>query len=232
MTKRHATKDKGDLATAHVIANLRENQIIPCLPLAEHLPFDLLALMPDMYTLVRLQVKYRKENKHGSVTIAFRSNYYDSKKIYSRPVDFNEIDAYAAVIGKTGYIGYFRVDALPDDARAINLRYKETKNRQQIGIRFVWDYANPLSISDSVDCITPQLRQVTWEDEIAVAKLIHYLQEQTLFPHIPTSQFAPFDIASVSADMQTITRYRVGYDRVYCSPYVDIYALYDSAEDT
>jgi hypothetical protein len=34
---KHLTKDKGDLAVAHVIADLRAHGIIPCLPLSEHL---------------------------------------------------------------------------------------------------------------------------------------------------------------------------------------------------
>jgi hypothetical protein len=70
---RHATKDKGDFAVARVIAHLLEHDIRVCLPLSEHLPFDLIAVMPDMRTLRRVQVKYRKENVVGALQVAFRS---------------------------------------------------------------------------------------------------------------------------------------------------------------
>ncbi|MCI0348076.1 MAG: group I intron-associated PD-(D/E)XK endonuclease, partial [Acidobacteriales bacterium] len=75
----HHTKDKGDLAVAKVIAHLLEHNIRVCRPLSEHLPFDFIAVMPDMCTLRRVQVKYR-EARDGAVHVVFRSNYYDSKK--------------------------------------------------------------------------------------------------------------------------------------------------------
>jgi hypothetical protein len=56
---RHKTKDKGDLAVAKTIAHLLEYNIRCCLPLSEHLPFDLIAVMADMRTLRRVQVKFR-----------------------------------------------------------------------------------------------------------------------------------------------------------------------------
>lgn len=44
----HQTKDKGDLAILMAIADLRRHGIITCLPISEHLPFDMVAVMPNM----------------------------------------------------------------------------------------------------------------------------------------------------------------------------------------
>jgi hypothetical protein len=54
---RHKTKDKGDLGVAKTIPDLLNHQIRCCVPLSEHLPFDLIAVMPDFATLRRVQVK-------------------------------------------------------------------------------------------------------------------------------------------------------------------------------
>lgn len=72
---RHKTKDKGDLAVAKTLAHLLEHDIRCCLPLSEHLPFDLIAVMPDMRTLRRVQVKYRTAEARGVIVLPFRSNY-------------------------------------------------------------------------------------------------------------------------------------------------------------
>lgn len=56
---RHKTKDKGDLAVAKTIAHLLEHNIRCCLPLSEHLPFDLIAVMPDMKSLRRIRAGFQ-----------------------------------------------------------------------------------------------------------------------------------------------------------------------------
>src|SRR5688572_16021202 len=80
---RHKTKDKGDLGVAKTIPHLLAHGIHCCVPLSEHLPFDLIAVMPDVTTLRRIQVKYRKIARRGCIELNFRSNYYDAKRIYS-----------------------------------------------------------------------------------------------------------------------------------------------------
>jgi hypothetical protein len=71
---RHITKDKGDLGVAKTIPHLLEYGIRSCVPLSEHLPFDLIAVMPDFMTLRRVQVKYRKIARRGCIELNFRSN--------------------------------------------------------------------------------------------------------------------------------------------------------------
>ncbi len=229
---RHKTKDKGDLAVAHVMADLRRHNIIPCLPLSEHLPFDMIAVMPDMATLVRLQVKYRESRDDGAVEVVFRSNYYDSKRIYSKAVNFDELDAYAVYIANTQQIGYFRVEELPEKASSITLRFEPPKNGQHKYVKPVETYINPLRIAANVGAVVPlAMRPVSVDDETAVARAALWLQEQGIRPHFPTSLYVPFDLVGVASDMKTIKRYRVGYNAVHYTPYADEFVVYDAQTD-
>lgn len=227
MTTRHSTKDKGDLALSKVIADLRQHGILVCLPLAEHLPFDLIAVMPDMTTLLRVQVKYRGGTKHGNVLVEFKNNYYNSHKIYSKPVDFSEIDAYAIYIPDVDQVCYFNVGMLRNNASSITLRFEPPKNNQRKGVHLVEDYTNPNLVACSnmkhVD-LTP--RHVSIEDEIAIEKFANYLQEQHIYPLYPRSLYSPFDLLGVTADTKTIKRYRIGYEHVEFTPYADYFVLY------
>lgn len=56
---RHKTKDKGDLGVAKTIPHLLDHGMRCCLPPSEHLPFDLIAVEPDMKTLKRVRVGYQ-----------------------------------------------------------------------------------------------------------------------------------------------------------------------------
>src|SRR5215207_8634834 len=124
---RHKTKDKGDLGVAKTIPHLLAHGIRCCVPLSEHLPFDLIAVMPDFTTLRRVQVKYRKIARRGCIELNFRSNYYDAKRIYSQLVDWDEIDCYAVFSPETGEIYYLNVDEIPQDMVTLTLRIEPTK---------------------------------------------------------------------------------------------------------
>lgn len=224
---RHATKDKGDLALSQVISNLRQHDILTCLPLSEHLPFDLIAVMPDMATLLRVQAKYRSGTQYGTVLVEFKNNYYDSKKIYSKPVNFNEIDAYAVYIPDIDRVCYFRVENLPSNASSLTLRFEPPKNNQRKGVHLVKDFLNPLSIAENTTKkVNLVSRQVSLEDEIAISKFAAYLQCQNMYPVYPRSIYTPFDLLSITSDTQHILRYRIGFDRVHYTPYADVFVMY------
>lgn len=109
---RHLTKDKGDLGVARTLPDLLEHGIRACLPLSEHLPFDLIAVMPDFTTLRRVQVKYRGMER-GAVELEFKSNYYDSKRIYSKYVDLGELDVYAIYNPQVDQVYYLPINEIP-----------------------------------------------------------------------------------------------------------------------
>jgi hypothetical protein len=225
---KHLTKDKGDLAVAHVIADLRAHDIIPCLPLSEHLPFDMVAVMPDLQSFVRLQVKYRGNNENDAVSLSFRGNYYNAKKIYNKPVDLSLLDAYALYSGEAKSLIYFRVDEINCETMAF--RFNAPKNKQQMGIRMAQDYRNPLRISCQLGAIQElEQRFLSPNDEIAIAKLALTLQEEGKYVLYPQSRFVPFDLLAVEDDLKTIKRYRVAQQETEGSPFVDVIVRYDES---
>lgn len=132
---KHHTKDKGDKGTGNVIADLLSKGIQVCLPLSEHLPFDLIAVKNEG-TLLRVSVKYR-EIKNGSVSVSFRSSYSDSKGVHTKEIDKNMIDLLAIYCPQTATVYY--VDPSKFD-KNVTLRIEESKNNQTKGINLAKDY--------------------------------------------------------------------------------------------
>ncbi|MDX2077482.1 MAG: group I intron-associated PD-(D/E)XK endonuclease [bacterium] len=226
----HMTKDKGDLAVAMALADLRKHGIVCCLPISEHLPFDMVAIMPDMTTLVRLQVKYRKANGYGGIELLFRSNYYNSKKIYSKPIDLSEIDGFALYNPDTDTTYYLSANMIKDKAKSITLRLRPTANNQKQGIWIADDFRNPFAIMPMVgDKVTDlPMRQPSQADEFALTLVIADLMKQGIQLLLPQSVYVPFSMIGVCEDMKTLIRYGVGMDEVDIIPYVDIYAICSS----
>jgi hypothetical protein len=224
---RHQTKDKGDLGVAKTIPHLLDYDIRCCVPLSEHLPFDLIAVMPDFTTLRRVQVKYRKQDIHGSIVLTFRSNYYDSKRIYSKRVDFDEIDAYCLYCPDTDKTYYLRINEIPSQNISVTMRVASPKNGQKTKIWYAKEFTDPRRLAPSNTTVAATRRDVSELDEQANAKVIAYLVEQGIQPLIAMSQFLPFDMIAVMPDMKTLKRVRVGWGDVETTPYADQYAIYD-----
>ena len=224
---RHKTKDKGDLAVAKTLAHLLEHGIRCCLPLSEHLPFDLIAVMPDMRTRRRVQVKFRSAYSRGVIVLPFRANYYDSKRIYAKRVNLDEIDCYTLYCPDTEEIYYLRVDEIAPDAISVTFRIEPTKNYQKKGIWQAKDFTDPYRIA-AFDEIKPVIRRETNEkSELAIAWVIANLTEHGIQPCIPQSQYVPFDLVAVMPDMKTMYRLRIGYGSVSGEAETDYYAIYD-----
>ena len=222
----HRTKDKGDLAVAKAIAHLLEHNIHVCLPLSEHLPFDLIAVMPDLTTLKRVQVKYRSDRGTGSLVIKFEANYYDSKHIYTKLVDLEKIDCYAAYNPTTGRMYYLNVTEIPEGTRGMCLRLQPTKNGQQRGIRLARDYEDPQRIAALGDIAVYPSRYIDSQTHLATAYVETDLLMQGWYTCSPQRWDAPFDLIAVSPDMLHLLRLRVGYGSTDVTPYTDAYALY------
>ena len=223
---RHQTKDKGDLGVAKTIPHLLEHDIRCCLPLSEHLPFDLIAVMPDFTTLRRIQVKYRKIARRGCIELNFRSNYYDSNGTYSKLVNKDEIDCYAIYSPESNRIYYLNVDEIPSDMVAVTLRVEPTKNGQEKRVWWATDFADPRRIAPFEVAFPAIRREVSEQDEHAIAQVNAYLVEQGIQPFLAGSQYLPFDLIAVHPDMKTLKRLRVGWEQVQATSYVDQYAIY------
>lgn len=222
----HLTKDKGDLAVAKAIAHLLEHGIRVCLPLSEHLPFDLIAVMPDMVTLKRVQVKYRTL-ENGYVPFSFRSNYYNSKRIYTVKVDLKQLDAYATFCPETDTVYYLRVDEIPTNAAALRLRVTPPKNGQKKGIWLAQEHLDPYRMATCGHKIDLPSRSLTTELQLAAAHVEIDLLQQGWYTCSPHRWDAPFDLIAVSPDMQRRLRVRVGCGMTNTTPFTDVYALYN-----
>ena len=132
---KHHTKDKGDKGTGNVIADLLSKGIQVCLPLSEHLPFDLIAVKPNG-DLMRVSVKYRTLTK-GKVFVSFSSSYSDSNGIHRKPVDKTLIDLLAIYCPESKEV-YYIIPSQFD--KSVTLRVEESKNHQTKGINLAKDY--------------------------------------------------------------------------------------------
>lgn len=132
---RHHTKDKGDTGTANVIADLLLKKIQVCLPISEHLPFDLVGVKEDG-TLIRVSVKYRSV-KNGIITVPFYSSYSDSKGVHKKAVNKKLIDIlaiYCPETKKVYYINPYEFD------KTLTIRIEKTKNNQNKNIKLAENY--------------------------------------------------------------------------------------------
>lgn len=131
---RHHTKDKGDLAVAEVIADLTRYGAHICLPLSEHLPFDLIAISPSMREVRRVQVKYGTA-KRGTVRVALRGTHADRHGVHHRRINLDEIDCFAVYCPDTDKVYYVLTEEVLGLQCEFCLRVTSSKNGQSANTR-------------------------------------------------------------------------------------------------
>lgn len=135
----HHTKNKGDIGVLKVMADLLEHGIHSCLPVSEHLPFDLVAVYPDG-SLKRVSVKYRCISSRGILHIPFSSCYSTAKGARTVKIDKGMIDLLAVYCPDTKEVYYLN----PDDFGAdVSLRITPSKNNQRSGVHYAKNYMAP-----------------------------------------------------------------------------------------
>lgn len=132
---KHHTKDKGDKGTGNVIADLLSKGIQVCLPLSEHLPFDLIAVKQNG-SLLKVSVKYRTLTK-GCVYVAFSSSYSDSHGVHTKAVNKDLIDLLAIYCPETKEVYYVTPSEFD---KSVTLRIEESKNNQTKGVNLAKNY--------------------------------------------------------------------------------------------
>jgi hypothetical protein len=102
----HHTKEKGDLAVAMVIADMKKNGIGLALPISEHMPFDLIAVdFENGCALRKVQVKYAT-CQNGKIMFNLRASYADRHGSHVKHVDRSTFDAYAIYCRDTDTVYY------------------------------------------------------------------------------------------------------------------------------
>ncbi|MDP2913526.1 MAG: group I intron-associated PD-(D/E)XK endonuclease, partial [Candidatus Omnitrophota bacterium] len=79
----HHTKAKADIGLAKVISDLTIKGYIPCIPLSEHQPYDIVAIK-DNGKAIKLQVKYAALKSNGTIEVRFRTSWTDRKGTHIR----------------------------------------------------------------------------------------------------------------------------------------------------
>ena len=90
----HHTKVKADIGLAKVISDLTLKGYVPCIPLSEHQPYDIVA-MNGSSSAITLQVKYARLKKNGTVDVRFRRNWSDKNGTHTKAYSTDEFDYYA-----------------------------------------------------------------------------------------------------------------------------------------
>jgi hypothetical protein len=90
----HHTKVKADIGVAKTIMDLTLKGCIPCLPLSEHQPYDLVVVLNNG-KVVKLQVKYATLKKNGTIEVRFRTSWADRKGVHIKRYREQDFDYYA-----------------------------------------------------------------------------------------------------------------------------------------
>ena len=131
----HHTKSKGDLGVLKAKVDLFEQGFLILNPETEHAPFDIVIYKDEVFKSV--QVKYRKLNKRGTIEIAFRSTYSDSKGYTTKSISKEHVDVYAVYCPDTDECYYFNPKKFK---KSISLRVDTSLNNQKQGVHFAKDY--------------------------------------------------------------------------------------------
>jgi hypothetical protein len=130
----HHTKLKGDLGVLKAQVDLFEQGFTILAPLTEHAPFDLVAYRDGEYR--RIQVKFRKLDKHGKLDVKFSTCWADRKGTHTVPIDKSEVDLYCIYCPDTDECYYLNPDAYGSNA---TLRVETPKNGQRKNVKFAAD---------------------------------------------------------------------------------------------
>lgn len=131
----HHTKVKADLGVAKTIADLVGKGHMPCVPLSEHQPYDLVVVLMDG-RIVKIQVKYASLRKNGSIQLGFRTSWADRHGTHMKRYNQNDFDYYALFCPEKDCVLY--VPNTADCPKVI--RFERPLNRQTKYVKWASDY--------------------------------------------------------------------------------------------
>ncbi len=131
----HHTKVKADIGVAEVIADLVSKGYVPCLPLSEHQPYDLVVVL-DGRKAAKLQVKYATLKKNGTIEIKFRRSWADRHGVHTEHYSENEFDYYAIYCPEKDTVVY-----VPNTKNCPKvIRFEKPRNNQGKFVKWANDY--------------------------------------------------------------------------------------------
>ncbi len=133
--RKHHTKTKGDLGVLKAQCALAEQGFMVLVPQTEHSEFDLVGYKNGKF--VRIQVKYRSMDKHGTLQVHFRSTWADGNGLHATPLNKNEVDVYCIYCPDTDKCYFFDHNMF---GKSVALRVDTPKNNQRQNVHFADDY--------------------------------------------------------------------------------------------
>ena len=131
----HHTKVKADIGLAKVLADLTEKGYVPCIPLSEHQPYDLVVVLDDG-SVIRVQVKYARLKNNGVVDVKFRTSWADKNGTHERKYQEDDFDYYAIYCPEKETILY--IPNTFDCPKTV--RFESTANNQEKLVNWAQDY--------------------------------------------------------------------------------------------
>jgi hypothetical protein len=138
--KKCETKEKGDIGVAMVIADLTRRGFSVAIPLAEHLPFDLVVISPECKTS-RISVKYSKDD--DCVKISLRTVSSNSNGYVVKRVNCDDLDGFAVYSPISNECYYINKNTLGGAKNTISLRIKEAKCTNQSQVKYAKNFLDP-----------------------------------------------------------------------------------------
>ena len=131
----HHTKMKADIGVAKVIGDLTVKGYVPCIPLSEHQPYDVVAISKTGDAF-KMQVKYASLKSNGTVEVRFRSSWADRNGTHIRHYRKEDFDFYAVYCPEKDKVLYISKD--PKCPKAI--RFEKPINNQNLHVKWANDY--------------------------------------------------------------------------------------------
>ena len=132
--KLHHTKFKADIGVAKCIADLAGKGYVPCIPLSEHQPYDIVAVLGNG-PAIKLQVKYAAL-KNGVVEIKFRTSWADKHGSHTKHYNKDDFDFYAIYCPEKDKVLY-----VPNSSNSPTIiRFEKTLNNQGKSVKWANDY--------------------------------------------------------------------------------------------
>lgn len=133
--KKHHTKTKGDLGVLKAQCALAEQGFSVLIPLTEHAEFDLVGYKNSHF--IRVQVKYRSLDSHGTLQVHFRSTWSDVNGLHTSYTNKNEIDLYCIYCPETDKCYFLDPKRF---GKSVTLRVNTPKNSQEQGVHLADDF--------------------------------------------------------------------------------------------
>ena len=134
----HEKKEKGDIGLVCALATATKQKFHCSLPISEHLPYDFIAEKDGVCK--RIQVRYTTPC-NGVLSVKLRSTWSDRNGNHGRNRKISDFDILSIYNPENGQVYFIKAEEFNNES-AINLRLIETKNKQKIGIRMLYDFEN------------------------------------------------------------------------------------------